>query len=172
MAPSKLQSSQNNRHHSTCFIQFSLLSDLHQWSWVRTFYLAYERSTLGTNGLWHESSMVQSYKQSRGRIVHIGYEWSRVRIVQGTNSADTNFSERQVTVSVRIRVRFSFSDRVGTGFPDVEWVEFYVGNPTCRQSQNEFWYQCDETLPRVRRLLRRSSLTFHAAYRTKHGSDT
>jgi len=40
----------------------------------------------------------------------------------------------RVRSSVRIRVSFSFSDRVGIGFPDVEWVKFYVRNPTCRHS--------------------------------------
>jgi len=31
-------------------------------------------------------------------------------------------------------VRFSFSDRVGAGLPDVEWVYLYGGDPTCSHS--------------------------------------
>jgi len=36
----------------------------------------------------------------------------------------------RVKVSVRIRSRFTFSGRVIIGFPKVQWVEFYVKNPT------------------------------------------
>jgi len=35
-------------------------------------------------------------------------------------------------VSVRISGRFSFSDRVGIKLPAVQYVELYVGFPTCR----------------------------------------
>jgi len=34
---------------------------------------------------------------------------------------------------VRAGIRVSFSDRVGIGLPDVDWVELHVGFPTCRQ---------------------------------------
>jgi len=40
-----------------------------------------------------------------------------------------------VRVSVRVMVRFSFSNRVGIGFPDVRCVAFYLGNPTSSHSQ-------------------------------------
>jgi len=39
----------------------------------------------------------------------------------------------KISVSVRIAVRFSFSDRVVIKLPDVDWVELYAGNPTCRR---------------------------------------
>jgi len=36
----------------------------------------------------------------------------------------------RVRANVRGEVRFIFSDKVRTGFPDMESVVFYVGNPT------------------------------------------
>jgi len=41
--------------------------------------------------------------------------------------------------SVRIRVRFSCSDRVGIGLPD---VELYVGIPKCRYSETLYDSDC------------------------------
>ena len=38
----------------------------------------------------------------------------------------------RAAVSVRIRVRFSFTVRVGRGLPNVECLELCVGNQTCR----------------------------------------
>ena len=33
---------------------------------------------------------------------------------------------------VMVGIRVSFSDRVGIGLPDVDWVELHIGFPTCK----------------------------------------
>jgi len=53
-----------------------------------------------------------------------------------------DFHHFTVTVrvsSVRIRVRYCFSDRVGIGLPD---VELYVGIPMCRYSETLYDSDC------------------------------